>query len=449
MRYPSPFDQNSSLVLLCCKMANYSADGEDPDTGRLHITRLSERKNWTKIYHDRVEGLAEERAAGYVAPERKNLQQAIASGCIIANKLGKHVRRRLKNKKYTCRRSIDNLKPPDVAARWNPIIGTQLVCDICGLSALNDCTACTTCNAVAHRLCVGHLFGRPDEGPLSAKPSFVAGGGGTGMSRSQDVFLEEEDEEEEDSEDDSFSGSGSDGDEEGKGPDDGGLSQFGSQLSMDTDNQAAATYSVAVGEDEFTCGSCRLNEEEDTDFYQHLHTKLQGERRYVLAVRVVARRILAFIERSRFKKLRKSLILLQSAIRKRRAKRWLFFLRQNMIRVCIVDPVDFPDEMRPSDMVCLTIVDPMQHGKQFFRYDKTMEMARVEGFFIPGATAMQTIVLTILRPEEHMSNTSYFMMGQAQLAVRDGDYNERRPYRLTFNKAVTWVPQDPQGAYTA
>jgi len=59
---------------------------------------------------------------------------------------------------------------------------------------------------------------------------------------------------------------------------------------------------------------------------------------------VVARHILAFIERSRFKKLRKSLILLQSCIRKRRAKRWLFFLRRNLIRVVIIDINEYPPD---------------------------------------------------------------------------------------------------------
>ena len=70
--------------------------------------------------------------------------------------------------------------------------------------------------------------------------------------------------------------------------------------------------------------------------------KLAVERRFILAVRVVARKILAFVERSRFKKLRKGLVLIQSCIRRRKAKKWLYYLRRNQIRVVILYFTNLP-----------------------------------------------------------------------------------------------------------
>jgi len=437
-------------------MANQNRGEVDPDAGRVHIQRLSERKSWVKVYENKVQAQAEIREENYVPPERKNLALSIAMGSIIAKRMGKHVRRRLRDKKYSCRRTIDNIAFPKPAQQWNALLGTQLICDICGLSGLFDCTSCRTCNAIAHRLCVGQLFGRTD-----AELGAGAGGSLSGSLRSG-AF--EEGSDEEGSDEGEESGSESDEASDSRSEDEGagrrkqapmpqtktfaGAGGMSGGNSLHSESVGMMSYSVAVGQDEFVCGSCRLNEEEDHYYHDTLYEKLQGERRYVLACRVVARRILAYVERTRFKKLKRGLILIQSCIRKRRARRWLFFMRRNMIRVVILDVQEIPVGLRPTDIICVTAVDPMKHGQQFFRFDKPAEAARQEGYFLPGITAMMTMVVTILRLEEHTAGTSYYMMQQAQLAVRDGDYNERRPYSLTFSKLITWVPQDPRGDYS-
>jgi len=424
----------------------------DPDSGRLHITRLSDRKSWVNVYEKKVQDMAEVRQENYVPPERKNLALSIAMGSVIAKRMGKHVRRRLRDKKYSCRRTIDNIVFPKSAQQWNAVLGTQLICDICGLSGLFDCTACRTCNAIAHRLCVGQLFGRTDEQMGMGDGSLTGSLQSTGLGERFDEEDEEEEDEDEDEDEDSADG-------DGAGSEDGDRRRVSTHKNLTTGSSVAGSalqsgsmgamsYSVAVGQDQFVCGSCRLNEEEDHYYHDTLYEKLQGERRYVLACRVVARRILAYVERSRFKKLKRGLVLIQSCIRKRRAKRWLFFLRRNNIRVVILDVQEVPPGLRPTDIICVTAVDPMKHGQQYFRFDKTADAARQEGYFIPGITAMMTLVVTILRLEEHTAGTSYFMMQQAQLAVRDGDYNERRPYALIFSKMITWVPQDPRGDYS-
>ena len=165
-------------------------------------------------------------------------------------------------------------------------------------------------------------------------------------------------------------------------------------------------------------------------------------------MRVVARKILAYVERHRFKKLRKGLILIQSCIRRRKAKKWLFFLRRNAIRVVIMNFMNLPPGLLKTDIVCMTCIDTMKHGQQIFRFDKTVEAIEAkEAFFVPGISALMTIVISILRLDEHSAGTVYYNLCQAQLSVRDGDYTEKRSYNLSLSKNISWAPVDTRGDY--
>ncbi len=277
---------------------------DDPDAGRLHIRRLSERKSWTKLYQDKVNEMATTRDEAYVPPERKNLAVSIAMGSIIAQKLGKHVRRRLRNKKYSCRRTIDNLKIPLENSKWNSLLGLQLICDICGLSALNDCTSCITCNSVAHRLCVGHLFGKNEKDVNSYRngngnnnnnnnnKNYSSGGMGIEEGSEEDSDYDEDEDKYDDGNDDNdddenFSENSNSEDEQIQNRNNRKNRNSNSNSnSIDIGNtNFKLSYDVTVGLDEFKCGSCRLIEEEDNDHYFRLQKKLSNERRYVLAVR--------------------------------------------------------------------------------------------------------------------------------------------------------------------
>lgn len=385
------------------------------EDGRMHITRISTKKSWIKSYDSRRSDLLSEKEEGRVPEERRNLATTIAMGSIIAKRLGKKVRRRLHTKKYSCHRTIDNLHESPAPAAWKAVMGTQVVCDVCGVVALNDSVACVTCNAVAHRLCVG-LVTKNLRG--ADKEEAKTGG----------ELKEVSDEE-----------SGSSSDDESDGAMEGnGINSVVSKVSL----------LQTVGADDFQCINCRHDIKNDEEFFDRLHGKLAESRRFVLAVRVVARKILAYVERHRFKKLRKGLILIQSCIRRRRAKRWLFFLRRNAIRVVILNFMDLPPGLLRTDIVCITCVDTMKHGQQIFRFDKTVEAIEAkEAFFVPGISALMTIVISILRLDEHSAGTVYYNLCQTQLSVRDGDYTEKRPYNLSLSKNITWAPVDTRGDY--
>jgi hypothetical protein len=204
-----------------------------------------------------------------------------------------------------------------------------------------------------------------------------------------------------------------------------------------------------VGGDDYQCANCRRDMERDDVFYNDLHDKLAGNRRFILAVRVVARRILAYIERARYKKLRKALVLIQSCIRRRKAKKWLFYLRRNQISVVIFYFLDLPLGLLKTDILCVTCIDTMKHGRQLFRFDKKVEDVEKhnEAYFVPGMNAMMTVIISILRLDEHSAGTIYNILAQAQLSVRDGDYTEKRSYNMSLSRNIVWTPTDPKGDY--
>lgn len=407
----------------------------DVDSNRVHIERISPKKKWSEEYEHRVAEIREEQAAGRVPEERRNLAQSIAMGSIIAKRLGKRVRNRLQVKKFSCRRTIDNLHEPGPPASWPAILGTQVICDICGLIGLSDCVACSTCNAVAHRLCVGfvtkNMYGEAEDTIKKCAPNNISSDFVEGSSDSDSEKSSEEE----------------DSDEEGPS------SVRDRDVKKDDQSNSGSDMIVSilsdVGGDDYQCINCRRDMEEDNDFYDKLHDRLAADRRFVLAVRVVARKILAFVERARFKKLRKGLVLIQSCIRRRKAKKWLFYLRRNQIRVVILYFANLPPGLLKTDIVSVTCIDTMKHGQQLFRFDKSVAAieANHEAIFVPGMNAMMTIIVSILRLDEHSAGTMYNILTQSQLSVRDGDYTEKRTYNLSLSKNIIWCPYDTRGDY--
>ena len=89
----------------------------------------------------------------------------------------------------------------------------------------------------------------------------------------------------------------------------------------------------------------------------------------------------------------------------------------------------------------------MKHGSQIFRFDKTLEQAQQDGFFIAGINALVTICFTIARLDEHSAGSVYIPYAQAILTVRDSDYSERRTYNLQFLQSINWFPTDIKNQY--
>ena len=240
-----------------------------------HIERLSEKKSWSKLYEDRAAELNEERLLkAEIPPERRNLVKAIAAGAIIAKKMGKKVRQRLRNKNYSCRNTIENLKEPAQPGNYDAISGTALICDICGVIVLHDSISCLTCNTSVHRLCAGHVTKMEQE--MQSKSLDIDG---------FDSFIEEGDEES-NSEDEDGSEQENDSENDSDEEDNNTKSQKTKkhehqQMNATLSVNARLDYHESVGVDDFQCRHCREDIDDDGDFYHRMMIKAEAERRFV------------------------------------------------------------------------------------------------------------------------------------------------------------------------
>lgn len=377
------------------------------------LDRKYEHKPWSKLFKDRAEELSKEHEDPAALRARKDLKVTTKAGTLIAKVIGKRVRLRLKNKAYSCHRTPENLTFPKDLREWKTHWGTRIMCSICDGPALYDCTACRTCNSIAHRLCVAEQFTSMQShlsqlsSPFSANSSFAE----------ESKFAHEEGEYDEED------------------------ALFGESPSVYADH--FDTTMQALGMDEFTCLECQRAYADDVEYFERLKVQLFTARRYILALRLVCRRIFGYVERKRFKTLRKGLIFIQAAIRKRRAKKAFFHWRRSQMRVIVIDMLHLPPQtLQLNDLVVLTVVDTMK-AQQLFRLDKTATKAAEEGFLIPGITAHMTLVLTICRVEEHTAGTVFVVMQQCQLSLRDIDrFLDKLSYSLPFGKRIWWLPLD-------
>ena len=88
----------------------------------------------------------------------------------------------------------------------------------------------------------------------------------------------------------------------------------------------------------------------------------------VLALRLIGRRILAHVERARYKKLRMGLIVIQNNIRRRKAKKFLFYLRRNQLRMVTIDVIDLP----PVVKLKVKCTAPHHHYYYYYYYHQIL-----------------------------------------------------------------------------
>lgn len=124
----------------------------------LGLKRRSPKKNWSKIFVDKIETAQREKRENEVIEEDdyaglKNLsiasmfiQDMVESRAINVMKAKVNA---LKSKP-----TLQTLAPPKQHANWNASWGSQLLCHICGLPGISDTVICQKCDNIAHKQCI-------------------------------------------------------------------------------------------------------------------------------------------------------------------------------------------------------------------------------------------------------------------------------------------------------
>lgn len=149
----------------------------------------------------------------------------------------------------------------------------------------------------------------------------------------------------------------------------------------------------------YECPECVDSIQSEIDHYEKLLIHLKNERRIERDAFKISKRLVILVEKKRLARKRRSVILLQSVVRRYLArKKYIRWLRAQL-RLVSVRLTHLPKGMIENGVVVLTVHDTMQNT-QSFRLDATAEEALKQGFLIPGVGANLSILLTLAHKEE-------------------------------------------------
>lgn len=116
------------------------------------MIRFHSKKNWSKVYADCVEDhCIQEDEQGRKIAEGFSIA---ASRVVIAKKLSRSIRSKMKSPAFSCKKTLENLTEPSPLLTWKSHWGSQNMCSICVLPCLSESITCQTCNSVSHYSCI-------------------------------------------------------------------------------------------------------------------------------------------------------------------------------------------------------------------------------------------------------------------------------------------------------
>lgn len=123
------------------------------------MSRLSNRKDWKAEFSARLaenfeRSTAQKHVVEMAEQKASVLNTEIASNFIVEI-LGQREDMADKAlKKSLCRHNLENLEPPPEPLPWSTTWGSNILCEVCSLPAVTDCSICRKCNAVTHKQCL-------------------------------------------------------------------------------------------------------------------------------------------------------------------------------------------------------------------------------------------------------------------------------------------------------
>lgn len=123
------------------------------------VSRLNQRKDWKAEYvakmaettrrtadHVQIVGMAEQKTAILKTEIASSfIMELLGQGEDVADKA---------LQKMMCRHNLENLEPAPKPLPWSTTWGSNILCEVCSLPAVTDCTICQKCNNVTHTQCL-------------------------------------------------------------------------------------------------------------------------------------------------------------------------------------------------------------------------------------------------------------------------------------------------------
>lgn len=143
----------------------------------------------------------------------------------------------------------------------------------------------------------------------------------------------------------------------------------------------------------FECSHCRESTRDEQQFYDDSVAKIKRVNAHVATQQVIDEHIIARRVMAHSKKVKESVILIQSTVRKHRARTVFYMWRRTQLRVVVlhinsvfplISPSDDPTydhgAALPPGFIVVTVIDPIKH-LQIMRVEKKLQLALTEGTF--------------------------------------------------------------------
>jgi hypothetical protein len=167
---------NTETVVLAMssgKMSGASSCNSNPTsqtTGTLSERRKIRTKKWAQVYTEKIAKTENDDLQKKIdQEENKDWLSGVWARTMIAKRLSRLIKQKIRLKSHSCKKSLLNLQYPTQVTEWRKDWGSQLMCTICHTPAIYDSIVCNTCNSIAHLSCVenhddnDHILIRRDE----------------------------------------------------------------------------------------------------------------------------------------------------------------------------------------------------------------------------------------------------------------------------------------------
>ena len=383
--------------------------------------------------------------------ERQLEFKQIAASRIIGHRIMKFAKKKIYDKTFSCRTTLLNIRKPQNLSEWYSFNGYRSFCVFCDRPAIHDIVGCKFCSSVIHLSClvkeVEEILKNSSQSNLEEDSFDMT----NSMFESISIIEPENDhnnnnlnqhvdnnENNEMNNIDDVKDSEiietntendigeNDMDENNTVENDDGFSlEESNTVSIENDSTIIkvddpVTHSIENNkliieennrEDKYyepytsafssnddalgyVCYLCRDGYAEDKAHYEKVMSNLKAQEKLKKANNFICKRIFTYVEIIRLRKHKAGITLVQSMLRRKKARHNFYVWQRAQLRVVILE-FELKNEriLKQPGLVTITVIDPITH-QQIFRYDRTPEEANNESILIPGMTAYMVIVIT-------------------------------------------------------
>ncbi|KAJ1424393.1 hypothetical protein B484DRAFT_451536, partial [Ochromonadaceae sp. CCMP2298] len=201
--------------------------------------------------------------------------------------------------------------------------------------------------------------------------------------------------------------------------------------------------------DGYDCPDCLESVHAEDSYYEHLLLRLAKQRKQEVDFSKITRRLVIMAERNRIARKKRSVIMLQSLVRRYLDRReYVRYLRSQM-RLLILHMTQLPPNLLDGTCIIVVSIYDTLKNQQSYRLDATAEQAQKQGFLIPGLGANSTLLFTAAKEEYNKDGGKHYVMfGQAQLNVRDVfDFMKKKVFRINFVDKIKYPPLEIKGEF--